>query len=331
MEGRRGIRVRSLLRPGVLLPVLFAAALLAFVFSIGDLPRVVGRVRRIPASTLAAALLLALLYLWLKLLEFRLLLRALGIATPPRRLLLAFAVGEITLAIPAGVYAQNYVLRRLQGSGFAHSAAATTVILALETGLVFLALALDPIPAWPWLRPLGIALLAASVLVLSLSLRLRGLGAALARRLSLAPLRSLFRGLEELLGGLRRLSTAAVLVPSLALTAVYLAALCAAFLLVAHGVGAQAFTFRQALSVYAFSLMVVLVLGGVVPQLGGVELAGLGAAQAWGYGPSEGLAMMIGFRIVWTAAIWLWCIPAVVLLWREFGRPAGDDGEEAPH
>lgn len=331
MDGGRHTWIRVLLRPGVLLPVLFAAALLAFVFGVSDLPRVMANVRRIPAAVVGVALLLAPLYLWLKLIEFRLMLGALEIETPLRRLLLAFAVGEITLSVPAGVYAQNYVLRRLQGSGFAHSAAATTVILALETGLVFLALAIDPIPAWPWLRPLAVALLAASVLVLTLALRLQGIGALLSRHLSLAPLRSLFRGMEELLLGLRRLSTPTALVPGLALTACYLAVLCVVFLLVARGVGAEAFTFRQSASVYAFSLMVVLVLGGVVPQLGGVELAGLAAAQAWGYGPSESLAMLVGFRLVWTGAVWLWCVPVVALLWGEFGRGAGDDAQETRH
>ncbi len=330
-RGARRARLRVLLRPAVLLPVLFAAALLAFVFSVSDLPRVVSRIRRIPPVVVGATLVLALVYLRLKLLEFRLLLRGLGIDTPARRLLLAFAVGEITLSIPAGVYAQNYMLRRLQGAGFARSAAATTLILAIETGLVFLALAIDPIPAWPWLRPLCIGLLAASLAMVALLLRLQGFGAALAQRSSPAPLRSLFRGIEELLTGLRRLSTPGVLAPSLILTAVYLSALAAAFLLVAHGVGADGFTFRQAFSVYAFSLMVVLVLGGVVPQLGGIELAGLGAAQAWGYGPSEGLAMMIGFRLVWTGAIWFWCVPAVALLWRELDRVAGDDLQKPVH
>ena len=41
------------------------------------------------------------------------------------------------------------------------------------------------------------------------------------------------------------------------------------------------------------------------------------AARAWGIDYTDGLAMMLGFRVVWTGSIWLLCLPIVGILWRE--------------
>jgi hypothetical protein len=51
-------------------------------------------------------------------------------------------------------------------------------------------------------------------------------------------------------------------------------------------------------------------------------------AQAWGIGYTDGLAMMLGFRIVWTGSIWLLCLPLVASTWREMPtRRKGGSGE----
>ncbi|MDE2496418.1 MAG: hypothetical protein KGK35_01200, partial [Xanthomonadaceae bacterium] len=64
-------------------------------------------------------------------------------------------------------------------------------------------------------------------------------------------------------------------------------------------------------------LAIILVGAGLFSQIGTVELLGMLAAHASGIDYTDGLALMLGFRIVWTSAIWLLCLPIVALLWRE--------------
>ena len=40
--------------------------------------------------------------------------------------------------------------------------------------------------------------------------------------------------------------------------------------------------------------------------------------HAWGYSSTEGLTMLLGFRLVWTGSIWLACGVALLLLYREW-------------
>ena len=94
----------------------------------------------------------------------------------------------------------------------------------------------------------------------------------------------------------------------------YLGALAGAFTLVGRGTGVEHFSYLQAVTVYSFSLTVTLLMACVLTQLGVIEVAGLGAAVSFGYGPSEALAMMLGFRIVWMGSVWLICGPTALLL-----------------
>ena len=91
----------------------------------------------------------------------------------------------------------------------------------------------------------------------------------------------------------------------------------------------QSLTFRQALTIYFFSLGVILMLGGILSQLGVMEVAGLEVARAWGYTSTQGLAMLLGFRIVWVLSIWLVSGVMIVVL-RSQLRASHRDGSEEP-
>jgi hypothetical protein len=133
----------------------------------------------------------------------------------------------------------------------------------------------------------------------------------------------------EMLGGLRKLSTPVMLAISIVLAAVYLGALTFAFWIVGRGMHVHHLGYLTAATIYLFSLAIILVGAGLFSQIGTVELLGMLAARAWGIDYTDGLAMMLGFRIVWTGAIWLLCLPVVGMMWREIpshGRHDSSDG-----
>jgi hypothetical protein len=110
----------------------------------------------------AEALGLAVAYLALKAWQLHLLLRNLGAEADWRRLALAFAVGELALTLPLGLFAQNWVLARTGRAPFGETAAATVVMLLVEIVVVLVFLAVVGIRGWPVVRPA--AIVAASAL-----------------------------------------------------------------------------------------------------------------------------------------------------------------------
>lgn len=311
-------RIRATLRPGIVLPVLLSAALLALAISLGDLGAVTSRVQSIPLRTMAIALVLAFIYLAIKCWQLHLLLRHVRLHPGWRRLVLAFAVGELSLTLPLGIFAQNWMLSvTARGQPqFGRSSSATVVMLIAETAVVLLVLAMIGIPNWPQLQPLA-ALFAAGVLGLTyLALRFGHLAEHLPGRARNRLLRNALVQLKDLIHGLQRLYHPRLLLVTLLSTTAYLMALAVAFTLVGRNMGLMHLSFAAAASIYAFSLAVVLIFGSFLSQIGLIEVLGIGAAQAWGLGLTDGLALMLGFRLVWTGSIWLINLPAVIILWR---------------
>jgi hypothetical protein len=327
-------RARHLLKPQVILPVLLAVALLVFAFSLGDVNQVLARVRRLPLRILALALAAAACYLACKAAQLKLMLAQINLKIPARPFWLAFAVGELTVTLPLGMFSQNWVLSASRRIHIGRSSAATVMMVLAEIAVVFLFLAVVGIPGWRDTRPLAVALLAAvGLLLLGLLLfehRARALVARLRRRWAR-------RGAEaglEMLRGLRKLSTPVMLAISIVLAAAYLGALTVAFWIVGRSMDAHQLGYLTAATIYMFSLAVILVGAGLFSQIGTVELLGMLAARAWGIDYTDGLALMLGFRIVWTGSIWLLCLPIVGLMWREMPtrsrRAAIDSSQEIP-
>lgn len=308
---------RALLKPKLILPILLAVALLVFAFSLGDIHKVIARVGKLPVSVLLLSLAAAACYLACKAVQLKLMLTQIEVRIPARPFWLAFAVGELTVTLPLGLFSQNWVLSASRRIHIGRSSAATVMMLLAEIAVAFLFLAVVGIPGWPDMHWIAAGVLAFFALLLT--------GAVLSGEkahphLSRLPRDWMKKGARtglEMLGGLRKLSTPVMLAISIVLAAVYLGALTFAFWIVGRGMDVHHLGFLTAATIYIFSLAIILVGAGLLSQIGTVELLGMLAARAWGIDYTDGLGMMLGFRIVWTGAIWLLCLPIVGMMWRE--------------
>ncbi len=323
-------RLRRHIKPSLVIPLLLAAALLTLAFNLGDVTRVLARVGAIPIEIMFLVLGLAWLYLLAKLGQFYLLLTYLGPCPDRRRLWVAFAVGELTLTLPFGVFAQNWLLSASgEAIRFARSSAATLVMLLTETLVVLLWLAATGIPGWPQLQPAAAICAAGIILFLPVLLRSEGFLKRHARRRHYRFITRILSGMLALLQGCKRLSNPRLLLANVAIAATYLGFLAFAFTVVGQGAG-LALNYRTATTIYAFSLAVVLIGGGVLSQIGSVEVLGMEAAQAFGFSFTDGLTLMLAFRLLWLGAIWLTNLPVVIIFWRSVRRSSTDHGKKAP-
>lgn len=317
---RESLHLRRALQPAVLLPILLTAALLTLAFKLGDIGSVLGRVREVSLWVPLFAFAMALTYLTLKAWQLHLLLSNLNVRANWKRFLLAFSVGELALTLPFGIFAQNWVLSATGSTDFGRSSAATVTMLVTETAVVLVFLAVVGIPGWPEVRPVAITFLVGLAILVFTILRFEHLALKLAKKLSKP---ALHRPLVEAIGlirGLKQLSNGRILGINFLLAACYLGALVEAFGSVGKGLGVHHLGFVSAGSIYGFSLAVVLLFGGLISQIGIVEVLGMTAAQAWGIDFTKGLTLMLGFRLVWTGAMWLINLPILAILWNTFRR-----------
>lgn len=315
--------LRAALQPRVILPLLLTAALLAVALSLGDLGQVLGRIQSIPVWVMAVALAMAIAYLVIKCWQLHYLLNHLKLHPGLHRLVLAFSVGELAVTLPFGIFAQNWMLSATSRgeSRFGRSSSATVVMLLAETVVVLLFLAVVGIPRWPQLRPVAALFAFGLLLVVYLALYFGHLTRYLHRRVKRESMRKVLAQLDDLIDGLKAEYRPRLLAVILLSTAVYLGALGVAFMFVGQSMGVPHLSYLTAATIYAFSLAAVLIFGGLLSQIGTVEILGIGAAQAWGLSLTDGLALMLGFRVVWTGAVWLVNLPLVFVLWRTL-KPA---------
>ncbi|HEX7382372.1 MAG TPA: lysylphosphatidylglycerol synthase domain-containing protein [Nevskiaceae bacterium] len=324
-----------LLKPQILLPILLATALLAFAASLGDIGRVAAGVTRLSVSTLVAALIAAAAYLLVKAFQLNLLLKRLGFRVDRGPFWLAFTVGELSVTLPLGLFAQNWILAAAHQADAVRSSAATVMMVIGEILVTFLFLACVGIPAWPQLRLAAIAVLAVmAVGLLTVPLLAQHLE-RFATHLRHRWIRRSVGGGLTLLGSMRELTNPFVLCAIIGLTALYLGALSFAFWVTGRDVAVTHLGYIDATLIYAFSLAIILVGAGLLSQIGTTEVLGMVAAHSLGIGFSDSLALMLGFRIVWTACIWALCLPVIGLTWRSIPRRAAssrvDDREKVTH
>lgn len=323
-------RLRHVLKPQVILPVLLAAALLVFALTLGDVNKVVARLHGLPVHVLWISLAAAACYLACKAVQLRLMLKRIGLHVPARAFWLAFAVGEMTLTLPLGLFSQNWVLSAARRVHVGRSSAATVMMLLVEIAAVFLFLAVVGVPHWDAVRWAAVALLALFVLFVAGALLFEGKVRGFAGQPHGKWLQKAAQGGVEMLDGLRKLCTPTTIAVSLVLAAIYLGALTVAFWLVGRGMGVHHLDYLTSATIYMFSLAVILIGAGLFSQIGTVELLGMTVARAWGIDYTNGLAMMLGFRMVWTGAMWLLCLPIVGLMWREMPSSGEEDAPRDP-
>jgi hypothetical protein len=324
--------LRHVLKPQVVLPVLLAAALLVFAFNLGDLGKVVSRLRDLPLHVLGISVGAAAIYLGCKAAQLRLMLTRIDVCIPPRSFWLAFAVGETTVTLPLGLFSQNWVMSASRRVHVGTSSAATVMMLLVEIAVVFLFLAVIGVPGWGEVRWVAVALLVLFVAFVAGAVVFEDKARKLAGRVRREWLKKIAQGGVEMLDGLRKLCTPTTIGVSLVMAAVYLGALTTAFWQVGRGMHVQHLGYIDASTIYMFSLAVILIGAGLISQIGTVDLLGMVIARAFGIGYTDGLAMMLGFRIVWTGSIWVLSLPIVGATWREMpssgNRKSGDGGKQ---
>lgn len=321
MKTRLSAWLKALTAPRRGLPVLLSLVLLGAAVGLSDISGVMQRGDRIRPATYLLTLALAAVYLSLKGWQFGRLLTASGLETRSRSRWLAFAIGEISLTLPFGVYAQNYVLQKAQGTHFVDSAASTTMMLALEAAFLVVVLAIVPIPGWPQMRPTFWGLIGASLVLALLakgSQRLRRKTRQRAQRDD--RLGTVAQGLLDFMRRMRAIGQTRVLLHNALITVAYMLALMLAFQRVGSNVSLTPLDLTEALTIYSFGLLIAMSLGGLLSQFGVLELSGAAAAQAWGLGLHDGLSALLWFRLLWTACIWLLSGGVVIALWGELRR-----------
>jgi hypothetical protein len=316
-------RWRAVLAPQRAVPILLTAALIAALAQLPHIANVFHRWHALTPSLIGLLLLLALTYLALKGWQFGRLLKAAKLATDWRGQWAAFAVGEMTLILPLGMYAQNYVLLKSRGRGFAKSAAVTTLMHALEIAVLAVALAAIPVHSWPQMHEVlwgAIGLVVVLSFLLSRFHPLRRIATQLARHKGW--IGKVARKGRDFLKEWQMLGKPHVLLHNVVITAAYLLALAVAFQHVGGAFGERHVELLQAVAIYAFGLLVAMLFGGIVSQLGTVELSAAAMASAMGFQLHNAIVMLIWFRLLWTASIWLIAGSTLIVLRRELLAPS---------
>ena len=343
---RTGVRLlrrgwlQQLTRIQVLLPLVVGVGLLAYVVSIAIAPESGGQLWRIVRETWWLVLLLTFPYLALRALVWHDLLATLGLEVPWRPMLVAFAGGEITKSLPAGLYVQNYLLARLEHFGHeavARATMASTAMLGLEAALAVPVALVVGWPGRPTVRWVLIAIVAAWVAGLGLAWLLVRFGL---RRMPPTAPEWLRRGtlfLEEFLaagGDLLTWRTTRNLVPTALYMLIYVADLYA----ILRALDITSIGVVDAIGIYAFVVLSVILVP-VPTEVGLTEFGGLMALIAHGVSEPTAAIIILSLRAQATGmTIAVASVALLVLRWRG-GAPrerlgavgAGDSGRAPTH
>jgi uncharacterized membrane protein YbhN (UPF0104 family) len=257
-------------------------------------------------------------YLAARLLVWYELLCQLGIVVPRRQLVVAFAAGEATKALPAGVYLQNYLLSKLSHlnrHSVVRSTTATTAMLGLESAVAVPVAVIVGIPREPWVRFTILGIVVAWIVVLFLAWLLVRYRARHMSPRTAAWRRRLIQIIDEFLtagGELISIRTVRTIVP----TAVYMLIYVLILYAVIQAAGAHQITFVDAMSIYAITVLAVIMVP-IPTEIGITEFTGLGALLAYGLPSATAAAVMVSFRILSTGATLLVAGALLVGLRRE--------------
>lgn len=289
--------MKALLNPTMLIPAIFALALIGIVLSLGDLTKVAGYIATFPRGDAALIFLLVVIYELARCVQWLLFLHGMKVQVGLRRAIFAFVGGEATKSLPAGNYFQNYLLEREKGVAVAYTAAGTTVTILLEVAVCVIYVAIVGISGWAWLRPvvIGGPLLAAIAALVIWKLGLHANPPHWLER------RKFFRWAAEqgknFGKGVRAFISPRLLLFGFGLAVLYLAAAGTQYYIVIRALGVDNVSYRHALSAYLFGLGVGLILP-VPTDIGVQELTGLGALRALGVDASKAVAIVLVFRIL---------------------------------
>ena len=314
--------LNHLFDPKVVIPTLLSAALLVFALTFAGPGQVGTCLVQALAGAWLPALVLAAVYLAVKLVQWRMYLGRLGLKPSWQEVLVPYAGGEMGNSLPMGVYLENYLLKGSSGSGVARSAAATTWMLITEIVICLVALLVFGVPDWPWVRPLAAFLCVGMLLSGFLLFRARFARGWLERwQPSQKWLQATRQGVRDFMEGSQDLFSWHTFIYGLPLTAVYLGAQATTLYVVGNVVIAptEPWNWMVATTAFAFSLVIVLLIP-VLPHVGSVEVSGLGVLLTFGISRSHAVGSFLALRVLSTGAIILICGVILIALHHEVGE-----------
>jgi len=251
-----------------------------------------------------------------RVIEWRLLLRQLGVRARWRHTILALLGGDAAQLVPGGIYLSNLLLKREEEANMARSLAATSATQLLEAFICLAVLAIVGVARWPWMRPVAAVVLAGFCGFLILITRpatLQWLRRKHAPRRILDRLRD---GLKQFLEGMEGLFDAWLIARAGALAAAHLAFTVAALYIISLGVGIDDITWTQVAAIYSFVLALVN-LSPLPTDLGVSEGGGTSIFVATGVDQSQGLTAMLLIRFAIIFATGLLFLLALAVFPRE--------------
>jgi uncharacterized protein (TIRG00374 family) len=290
--------ISRLLRPSVVLPVVFSVAILGALLTFANSKKVLSLMESYPHRDLAYYLLVMVGYELVRGLQWHVMLSRLNLRVSLSAQIFSFAIGEITKSLPIGNYTQNYVLQEAEGADIGRTSAATTIIILIEVAVSLCGVVVLGLGQWTgWLRPVIII----GVLVVSIAaatyMKLHHAHNPPRWMVNNTSLRKLLDELRQFRQGAAELLHVRFLIVPTALTTVYLVLAGTALYLVARGLGVQGLSYREALSVYFFSLAFSLIFPLPV-DIGVAELSGVGAMLAVGVDRDQAVSVMLLNRVL---------------------------------
>lgn len=307
--------LKSIAKPKILVPIVFAVVLIGFVLSLGDIKKVGHDIVTFPRGSAAVFFLLVAIYEVVRFIQWKYLLQQMDIGVDLRRAIFAFVGGEATKSLPAGNYFENYLLEREEGISIAYTAASTTFTILLEVSVCVIYLAIVGISGWPWLRPLmifgavGVACLIAIVVKLDLHAHPPE---SLAKRKAFKWIGEQWKAFTE---GAKNFLCLRVIAVAWGLAVLYLAAAGAAYYVVITALGGNV-NFFEGVAAYLFGLGVGLILP-VPTDIGVQEISGVGALKALGLQTTRAVSVTIIYRILNLVSSFVIAIVTFAILHRE--------------
>lgn len=323
---RLGGWLRGKLNLRVIIPLVIGVGLIAYVADVAFAPHSAGQLWLIIRSTWWLVLALIFPYLFFRAIIWHRLLIQLGIAIHWRAMLVAFAGGEITKELPAGVYVQNYLLAKLEHlkpARTARATMATTAMLGLEASL---AVPTALVLGWPgqhaWVRWTLLGVVVAWIIVLFLAWLLVRFGERHETSRSPQWLRTVTDFTESFLKAgaeFVRWETLWNLLP----TALYLLVYVVDLYAIARALGIHNFSFVAAMAIYAFVILSVILIP-VPTAVGPAEFTGMLAFESYGIPASTAAILMLGLRVLASGATIVVSAALLFLLRQQLKKlPAG--------
>lgn len=290
--------MKKLLQPKYLIPAILSIGLLASLFAVADVKKLVGLMEGFQHIFLLYFLAATIGYEVVRGMQWHYLLTAMGIRVPLRTQIFAFAVGEITKSLPVGNYFQNYVLQQAEGTDFGRSSAATTLIVLNEVAVSLLVVVVLGLGVWSvWLRPLIIIGVLALALGIWLYRKLHHESGPPEWMKKREFLRKALGELKEFREGVGDLLHPRILLTQFAIGFTYVVIAGTGLYLIVRGIGVGKISYWDAVSVYCFSLAFGLIFPLPI-DIGVTELSGVGAFVAIGLNRNDAVGAMLINRVL---------------------------------